>query len=361
MDARQAEAPEETPNAGSETGSARQNKGAKNMPETTKSTLNGYTLEGPFSHDNLTLYLVTGQDRVKGEQYATLDEAMATKTVRVHETGNVGQLAVENEGDIDVFIFAGEIVRGGRQDRALAYDFIVGRKSGRIPIPSFCVESGRWGRRGAESAADFLSTPTSLASKGTKLAAKLCHSQHAVWEEVECSLAGLSASAGMRIHSQASPSSYHLGLEHEAIKQKTEEYIRALEGAAANCPGAIGFAFAIDGEWNCADVFGSNVLFRKLWPKLLRTAAVEALQAKARQDFRRRTTGKKDSPEAQARTADPTDLATLFEKARRREERRDRVNPRTEAITRETEKSVLFETHDTELGNALVHENLIAK
>jgi len=42
-------------------------------------------------------------------------------------------------------------------------------------------------------------------------------------------------------------------------------------------PHIVGFAFAINGELNSADVYACKALFMKLWPKLLKAAAVEAV------------------------------------------------------------------------------------
>ena len=39
----------------------------------------------------------------------------------------------------------------------------------------------------------------------------------------------------------------------------------------------IGFVFAINNEINSGEVFGSSDLFKIVWPKLLRSAAIEAI------------------------------------------------------------------------------------
>ena len=39
----------------------------------------------------------------------------------------------------------------------------------------------------------------------------------------------------------------------------------------------IGYVFAINGHVNSADVYASRALFVKLWPKLLKASAVEAV------------------------------------------------------------------------------------
>jgi hypothetical protein len=53
--------------------------------------------------------------------------------VRVEETGSVNELKIENLGDEDVYIQSGDIVKGGRQDRALTVSFILPKKSGAVP------------------------------------------------------------------------------------------------------------------------------------------------------------------------------------------------------------------------------------
>src|SRR5665811_1455941 len=101
-------------------------------------------ISGPYHFENLSLFLLHSPDQLPSGSYDVLQRAMERKVAVVHETGSVGELLIENLGDIDLFIQSGEIVKGGRQDRVLGVDLIVGKKSGRVPIPSFCVEQSRW-------------------------------------------------------------------------------------------------------------------------------------------------------------------------------------------------------------------------
>src|ERR1700722_2083391 len=99
----------------------------------------GPRISGPYSHENLTVYFVHGVS-VAGPIPLTLQEALAKGTVRLVETGSVNELKIENVGNEDVFIQSGDIVKGGRQDRALTVSFVLPRKSGEVPVASFCVE-----------------------------------------------------------------------------------------------------------------------------------------------------------------------------------------------------------------------------
>ena len=74
----------------------------------------------------------------------------------VHETGEVNTLSVENlSADYELFIQDGDMVRGGRQDRLIAIDMLVPPRSGKVPLPAHCVESGRWTGRGDEDTKQF--------------------------------------------------------------------------------------------------------------------------------------------------------------------------------------------------------------
>src|SRR5688500_18028449 len=64
---------------------------------------------GPHTHGNLTIFLIHGDNTLEGE-YLTLEEAMEAKVVKVHETGDVNELAVENLGKKPVFVQSGDIV-----------------------------------------------------------------------------------------------------------------------------------------------------------------------------------------------------------------------------------------------------------
>ena len=123
-----------------------------------------YRFSGPYTHENLTVFLVHGKD-LTSKTFLTLQEALEQKKVRVYETKDVNELAIQNFSNEDVYVQAGDIVRGGEQDRMISVDFIVPPKSGRMPIAAFCVESGRCHNRGNEESDEFIRTDNSVATK----------------------------------------------------------------------------------------------------------------------------------------------------------------------------------------------------
>src|SRR5262245_27131353 len=147
-------------------------------------TVVDYTVSGPYTHKNLTIFLLHGAAQSQGRAPLTLQEAMKRKQVVVRETGDANRLTIQNRSNQDVFVQAGDIVKGGQQDRVLALDLIVPPKSRRIPIEAFCVEQGRWSRRGNEAVTAFSESNNALATKDLKIAAKARRSQGEVWANV---------------------------------------------------------------------------------------------------------------------------------------------------------------------------------
>jgi hypothetical protein len=88
---------------------------------------------GPYSHEGLAILLIhlnaptwtEGRIKASALHYLTLEQALNQKNVVVHETSQVNELAVENNSADAVFIQAGDIVKGGKQDRMITNDFIL--------------------------------------------------------------------------------------------------------------------------------------------------------------------------------------------------------------------------------------------
>src|SRR5882672_6326499 len=159
----------------------------------------------------------------------------------------------------------------------IGVDLIVPPKSGKMPISAFCVEHGRWSGRGNERAGVFNSSADAVATREIKLAAKSANSQGAVWENVRIAQDKLSENVGTRVNSTVSASSLQLAIENTRVRATADGYIKALVNIVDRNDDVIGYVFAINGNVNSADVYSSNALFKKLWPKLLKANAVEAI------------------------------------------------------------------------------------
>jgi hypothetical protein len=306
-----------------------------------------FKFTGPYTHDNLTVFLLHGPDLLKDRKFLTLQEALEKHQAIVHETGNVNALAVENlSSDGEVYIQSGDIVKGGQQDRVIQYDVILSPHSGKIPLASFCVEHGRWHGRGEENSSYFASSGYALSDKELKLAAKYKHSQQQVWSQVESTRARLKSGVGTPLRT-ASESSLQLTLEAPEVQESIEPFVQKLSAIIKDKPDAIGFAYAINGQVNSAEVYATHALFVKLWPKLLRASAVEA--------FSERQKSEVDSYHS-------AEVVRLFlADAEQGKAYLQTVSERTQQVMQETDRNLLFETRDRQQEGVWIHRCYLAK
>lgn len=306
-----------------------------------------YHISGPYTHENLSIFLLHSSRRPATEKLLTLQEAMQQKKVVVYETGRVGELYAENRSSDDVFIQSGDIVKGGWQDRVLKEDFLLPSKSGKVPISSFCVEHGRWSRRGAETGGSFGASSNVIAGRPMKLAVRARADQAAVWHEVARMQARLADGLGAAmVSSPASPSSLQLTLENRELATAVEGYLRKLNSTPDGKPDVVGYAFAINGVLNSADVYSSNDLFRGMWPRLLKASAEEAVAERH---------GK---PAAHA--ADAAAVQALLAEAGRGRST-IRRSGQLEIIRQDTDKELLFESRYPGLKGGWIHRSYIAQ
>lgn len=306
-----------------------------------------YRISQPYTHKNLTIFLIHGKDENSKGNIMTLQEAMERKLFVVYETSNVNELEVENlSKELDVFIQSGDIVKGGKQDRVLAVSIIIPARSGRVKIEAFCVESGRWQKRGNEESTKFTSSNDRIVTKDLKIAANATRSQQEVWAKVSEAQSNLGRTVGGSVVDGASSSSLQLSLENKKVVATIDEYVRALSGISAGKSDVIGYAFAINGKINSADVYVSNVLFKKVWLKNLKATATEAV-----------------SESRGVRLAEPVRVEAVkgliddSEKARPKEKA---ATSGARLITREDKDNVMVEARDAK-SDVVVHKTYVRK
>jgi hypothetical protein len=280
--------------------------------------------------------------------YLTLEQALNQKKVTVYETSQMNELAVENTSADAVFIQVGDIVRGGNQDRMITNDFILSPHSGRLPIAAFCVEQGRWGRRGIEPRQVFAG---STESASVLFEPKSMQNQTSVWSKVgelqdtlashlrkQANVTGLSG-----VRSAASPTSLPLTQTSPPVQKAVSAYTKVLAGAVQGKSDVVGYAFAVNGEWKSADLYASPELFASMWPKLLKSSVVEALQV---------------GHQGNTAPADTRRAVAFLHATGTGHETTTRVDQRTQLAKRETVDQLRTESRD---GSAWVHRSIVTK
>ena len=218
----------------------------------------------PERYRNLVLYPIYADAPKVPAVDLTLDEAMARGVLEITEVdrAQVNRVRVRNLGKDPVFIMGGEMISGAKQDRIAGDDVIV-PAGGKLVIPVFCVEHGRW-----VAQTDTFKSASFMAGSAVRQA-RAAADQSAVWESV--------AGEQERLSAPSATGSLRSVQESEEVQEKVKPYQRAFVDLPEKHPRARGVVACAGGRIIAADLFGSRVLFQDLWPKLLDSYVIDAL------------------------------------------------------------------------------------
>jgi hypothetical protein len=326
-----------------------------------KGAASGVRVEGPLVNQNLAIYVVRGKV-TDSRKYITLDEAMREKTVVLREQGTgsgqdrsqVNELEIQNKSDQWLYIQAGDVIQGGKQDRTIGTDVAIPPHSKPQPISAFCVEHGRWTPRSGGMA--FESNTALLGSSKFKNSIQGEKNQSAVWAEVARQEAKASEMVTVTGESPALTSAtgtYNAIVQNSQIRGERADYVNALLPQLEKRSDAVGIVVAINGELTAADVYASSALFQKLARKLVESYALEALLA-------RKQAGASPvlAPSKQAAVSFLTEVSQAKGKD-------EKVGDSLHRTTRESEGAVSYEYTDLDAGSQetgkLLHKNIVKK
>jgi len=258
----------------------------------------------PATHGNLTIFpLYLSSYEETGKNYVTLEETLAQKQVEVREVSSsnnneqqveetnspvpsqrqeqvlqqgdgatVNAVSIENKSKQPLYILAGQVIVGGKQDRVITKDTIVppGQK---IQVEVCCVEHGRWSPRENSVAGGGLCFAAALESNTQGSIRKIAQEkgesgQSEVWEEVAKSAKNLDAETSTGTYKQVV----------EKTQQKLEGYMKTF-GSFEKDNKICGFVSCINGEVDSCDLFACPSLLAKFRKSLLRGYALDALNA----------------------------------------------------------------------------------
>ena len=225
--------------------------------------------------ENLTMLpLVVRNDSSPTVGYVVLDNALASGTAEITEVsehGSVPELRFVNRGVDPVLMVDGEELVGAMQNRVVNLTILVAAHSA-LTIPVSCVEAGRWRARSRAFAA---APRTQYASGRGKRMAQVTQSirdrgdhmsdQAGVWADI----------AAMSSRLQTSSPTGAM----EALFDQHAGFIDRCVEACRPVDGQIGALFSIDGRVIGMDLFDRESTLRTLLPKLVRSVAVDALDA----------------------------------------------------------------------------------
>jgi hypothetical protein len=190
----------------------------------------------------------------------------------------------------------GEVIVGGSQDRTIGNEMTIAPTGKPVPIDVFCVEHGRWhARDNAESASLYVTLEATDSLKAKELADKAQQgyfartagplskaarvavqsekSQQAVWDNVAKN------NEALRVESESG--TFTRSYADKRVQSELEPYVAELTAKVSGQNRIVGAIVAINGKIESMDVFESTPLFRKLWPKLLKSYALDSVSTVA--------------------------------------------------------------------------------
>ena len=238
-------------------------------------TLATVTLGPELVVANLTMFpLLRAADGSVPLDYSVLDEALAAGVVEiteVSEEGSVPELKFVNRGPKPVLLVDGEELLGAKQNRIVNLTILVAADS-ELTIPVSCVEAGRWRSRSraftSASRTQFAtgrakrmaSVSMSLLARGDRMS-----DQAEVWDGI--------AEKSARLNAPSSTS---------AMESIFSTHADSLESFVSGCQpieGQVGALFAVNNVLVGFDLFDQPATLRKVLPKLVRSVAVDAIDA----------------------------------------------------------------------------------
>jgi len=222
-----------------------------------------HSVDKPVVHGLMAIYPIKRKIPASIGSFLTIDEAVQQNFAVVKEKGDgtVPNVIIRNSGKLPIYITAGEIIIGGKQDRIIAYDVII-HPGKELTVEVRCVEQGRW--QGGKT--EFAPSKAMGGAK-SRMAAQFSD-QGKVWEEV----------AKQNASVQAAPSAtgtYQGSLNKPEIQKMYEEYaakiLPSLDGR-----NIVGIVVCMNGKIYAVEIFGSPSLFAKMKEKLLKSFVLDA-------------------------------------------------------------------------------------
>ncbi len=226
---------------------------------------------------NLTLFPLMRQGiPVQELDYLLLEDGIAQGKVRVTELqagGFVPELRLENTADLPVLLVDGEELVGAKQNRVLNLTILAPAKHTTV-IPVSCVEAGRWSMESSDlEPADHMMYSGIRAKRvlqvtqSMRFSASHASDQRAVWRDI--------AAKAVRLEAMSPTSA--MSAIYQRYASSVEEFTRAFTCESRQC----GVAFAIGERILGLDIFDHPEIMRRFFQKLVRSYALDALDAAA--------------------------------------------------------------------------------
>jgi len=223
-------------------------------------------------HQNLTIFPLLGPELIEPE-YLTLEQALESRKVRITEldkNGSVPELKLTNKSKKSVLVIEGEELMGAKQNRIVNATFLIAAET-EVVIPVSCVEQGRWNYESDEFASGKKVMHASLrrdhqqdVSYNLREGQGYRSDQGRIWNNIKDKM------ARMKTHSSTAA----MAAMYVNYEDRLGEFVDAFQLVDLQ----VGAIFAINGRVLGLEAFGCHDTFNRLFDKLIKSYALDALE-----------------------------------------------------------------------------------
>ncbi|WP_299458674.1 DUF6569 family protein [uncultured Microscilla sp.] len=183
-------------------------------------------------------------------------------------SASVNNLYIQNKSNDTLYIMAGEIVQGGKQDRVIAQDMVIPPNSGKINLSVFCVEKGRWAYKKSKNKDNF-DGYYGVSSIALRKVVDTEKKQQKVWKEVARSNAKNAVKSGTNAYTEQK--------KNAKFKKEYAAYTHFFKDKFKGKNDVIGVIVATGNRVVGCDMFASPHLFQSQYQNLLGSYINEAV------------------------------------------------------------------------------------
>ncbi len=246
-----------------------------------------------YSHNKLRLYpIIASETFLDGHKdigrFTLLKEAISTQKITISETGAASQnnlnnvnvqsnmsgevsgtvntLFAKNNSQDTIFIMAGEVVKGGKQDRVIGQDIVLAPGEEK-DLSAFCVEKSRWSTK--EGNGGKFTDYYQVSSMDIRKVVTKDKDQHEVWKKVDEHTEKNKATSDTKAYTNLENS--------KEYQQKVKAYIDAFGDAFKDDERVIGVIAVTGDKVIGVDMFATHDLFIRSYPNLLHSYVGHAI------------------------------------------------------------------------------------
>jgi len=214
--------------------------------------------------------------------WSTIEQALKSSRFRITEKKPFGRfddrdavnnLLIHNKTQDTVFIMAGDVVKGGNQDRMIAQNMVVPPNSLQH-INVFCVERNRWTARAEDSGNNpsemvAFNGYFNVASSDLRRTMQATNNQEDIWEKVN--------EITTRHEATSNTGTYGALATSETFNKLSTTYIEFFQEKMASRANVVGILAVSGDKILGVDLFGHPALFQAKYPSLLHSYITEAI------------------------------------------------------------------------------------